>query len=99
MNQQMMMKLRKMQKQLEEAQAKLQESVYEGSAGGVVTVKVKGTHEVLEVNIAPEAFESVDDIDMIQDSIVSAINDANRKIEEAQAKMLGPYAGAMGGMF
>lgn len=101
MNQQMMMRLRKMQKQLEEAQAKLQSTVFTGTAGGIVTVKMKGTHEVLSVEIDPEAFESKEDIEMIQDSIVSAINDANRQLEAETAKVLGPYTsmGGMGGLF
>lgn len=99
MNQAMIMKIKKMQKQLEEAQTKLQETVFTGTAGGVVTVEVKGSHEVVSVKIDKDAFESPEDLEMIEDSIVSALNDAKRKIEEAQAKVLGPYAGAMGGMF
>ena len=94
MNQQQMMKLRKLQKQMEEAQAKLEETVFTGTSGGVVTVKVKGTHEVLEVSIDPEAAK--DDIEMVQDMIVIAINDANKQIEAESAKVMGGFGGGMG---
>ena len=94
MNQKQMMKLRKLQKQMEEAQAKLEETVFTGTSGGVVTVKVKGTHEVLEVIIDPEAAK--DDIEMVQDMIVIAINDANKKIEAESAKVMGGFGGGMG---
>ena len=95
MNQQQMMKLRKMQKQIEEAQAKLEATVFVGTAGGVVvSVEVKGTHEVLSVTIDPEA--AADDLEMVQDMIVIAINDANNKIEAESQKSLGAFGGGFG---
>ena len=94
MNQQQMMKLRKLQKQMEEAQAKLEETVFTGTSGGVVTVKVKGNHEVVEVMIDPEAAK--DDIEMVQDMIVLAMNDASKKIEAESAKIMGGFGGGMG---
>ena len=94
MNQQQMMKLRKLQKQMEEAQAKLEETVFTGTSGGVVTVKVKGNHEVVEVIIDPEAAK--DDIEMVQDMIVLAMNDASKKIEAESAKIMGGFGGGMG---
>lgn len=89
-----MMKLRKMQKQMMEAQEKLENAIYTGTAGGVVTAKVKGTHEVVEISIDPEA--AADDIEMVQDMVVLAINDANKKIEEESQKLLGGFGGGMG---
>ena len=90
MNQQQMMKLRKMQKQMMEAQQKLEETIFTGTAGGgIVTVEVKGNHEVVSVNIDQEAAQ--DDIEMVQDSIVLALNDANKKIEEESQKLLGGF--------
>ena len=69
MNQQQMMKLRKMQKQMMEAQERLQETVFTGTAGGgVVKVEVKGSHEVVSVKIDEEAIK--DDLEMVQDMIV-----------------------------
>ena len=95
MNQQQMMKLRKMQKQMMEAQQKLEETIFTGTAGGgIVTVEGKGNHEVVSVNIDQEAAQ--DDIEMVQDSIVLALNDANKKIEEESQKLLGGFGGGMG---
>ncbi len=98
MNQQAMMRLRKMQKQMEEAQAKLEATVYTGTAGGgMVKVEVRGDHEVLSVTIDPEAFESKDDIEMIQDTIVAALNDARKKLEKEQQETMGQFTGGFGG--
>ncbi len=92
MNQQQMMKIRKMQKQMMEAQQKLEESEFTGTAGGgVVSVTVKGNHEVVAVNIDKEALE--DDLEMVQDMIVLAFNDANKKIEAESQKLLGGFGG------
>ena len=67
MNQQQMLKLKKMQKQMMDAQAKLEASVFTGTAGGgMVTVEIKGTHEVLSVKIDPEALESKEDIENLE---------------------------------
>lgn len=94
MNQQQMMKLRKLQKQMEEAQAKLEATVFTGTAGGVVSVEVKGTHEVVAVKIDPEAAK--DDIEMVEDMVVIALNDANKKIEEESSKIMGGFGGGLG---
>ena len=100
MNQQAMMRLKKMQKQMMDAQKQLEETVFTGTAGGgMVTVEVKGTHEVLSVTIDPEALESKDDIEMIQDTIVAALNDANRKLDSESQKLLGGFGGGLGGLF
>ena len=90
-----MMKLRKLQKQMEEAQAKLEATVFKGTAGGgVVQVEVKGNHEVVSVTIDPEAAK--DDIEMVQDMIVIAMNDAIKKIEEESSKIMGGFGGGLG---
>ena len=92
MNQQQMMRLKKMQKQMMEAQEKLESSVFTGTAGGgVVTVEVKGNHEVLSVTIDPEAAQ--DDLEMVQDMIVLALNDAMKKIDQESQKLLGGFGG------
>ncbi len=98
MNAAMMGKIRKMQKELQEAQQKIQETVFVGTSGGVCKVEMKGTHEVLKVTIDKDAFESKDDIEMIEDALTSAYNDALKQIEEATAKMMGPYASMLGGI-
>lgn len=95
MNQQQMMRLRKLQKQMEEAQAKLEATVFKGTAGGgVVSVEIKGSHEVVSVTIDPEAAK--DDIEMVQDMVVIALNDAIKKIEEESSKIMGGFGGGLG---
>ena len=86
MNQAQMMKLRKMQKEMMEAQERLENTVFEGTAGGAVT----GNHEVVEINIDPEA---IDDVEMVQDMLVSALNDVNKKIEAETQKLMGGFNG------
>lgn len=100
MNQQTMMRLKKMQKQMMEAQEKLEATVFTGTAGGgMVTVEVKGNHEVVSVKIDPDALESKDDIEMIEDTIVAALNDATKKLEAESQKVLGGFGGGFGGLF
>ena len=95
MNQQQMMRLRKLQKQMEEAQSKLEATVFKVTAGGgVVSVEVKGSHEVVSVTIDPEAAK--DDIEMVQDMVVIALNDAIKKIEEESSKIMGGFGGGLG---
>lgn len=100
MNQQAMMRLKKMQKQMMEAQEKLEATVFTGTAGGgMVTVEIKGNHEVVSVKIDPDALESKDDIEMIEDTIVAALNDATKKLEAESQKVLGGFGGGFGGLF
>ena len=95
-----MMRLKKMQKQMMEAQEKLEATVFTGTAGGgMVTVEVKGNHEVVSVKIDPDALESKDDIEMIEDTIVAALNDATKKLEAESQKVLGGFGGGFGGLF
>ena len=95
MNQQQMMILRKLQKQMEEAQAKLEATVFKGTAGGgVVSVEIKGSHEVVSVTIDPEAAK--DDIELVQDMVVIALNDAMKKIDEESSKIMGGFGGGLG---
>ena len=95
MNQAQMMRLRKMQKEMMEAQERLEQTIFTGTAGGgVVKVEVKGNHEVVSVTIDEEAAK--DDIEMVQDMIVLAMNDANKKIEAETQKSLGGFGAGMG---
>ena len=95
MNQAQMMRLRKMQKEMMEAQERLEQTVFTGTAGGgVVKVEVKGNHEVVSVKIDEEAAK--DDIEMVQDMVVLAINDANKKIEAETQKSRGGFGAGMG---
>ena len=98
MNQQAMMRLKKMQKQMMEAQEKLEATVFTGTAGGgAITVKVKGSHEVVSVEIDEELAK--DDLEMVQDMLVIALNEANKKIEAETQKSLGGFGGGFPGLF
>lgn len=95
MNQAQMMRLRKMQKEMMEAQERLEQTIFTGTAGGgVVKVEVKGNHEVVSVKIDEEAAK--DDIEMVQDMVALAMNDANKKIEAETQKSLGGFGAGMG---
>ena len=95
----LMKQAQKMQKQMEEAQKTLQETDYEGTAdGGVVKVVVSGNKVVKSVSLAEEVVDP-DDIEMLEDLIVAATNEALRAMEDdVQAKM-GRLTGGLGGGF
>ena len=98
MNQQAMMRLKKMQKQMMDAQKQLEETVFTGTAGGgAITVKVKGSHEVVAVEIDEDLAK--DDLEMVQDMLVIALNEANKKIEAETQKSLGGFGGGFPGLF
>jgi DNA-binding YbaB/EbfC family protein len=93
------MNLQQMMKQAQQMQERLQKQMAElrvnGQAGGgMVTVTVNGMKQVLAITIDPEAV-SKDDVEMLQDMVLAAINDAQRKAEEALQQQVG---GLMGGM-
>lgn len=90
-----------MQSKLQEAQARLADTVVEGSAGGgAVTLLLKGTGELASVQI-DESLMQPGDSEMLADLIVVAHGDAKRKLDEQQAALMqevaGPFAG-MGGL-
>ena len=98
--QQLMRQAQKMQEQMQKAQDELDEKVYEASAGGgMVTCKVSGKRELLELSIKPEAVDP-DDVDMLQDLILAAVNEALREGERTREEPMGKMAPAgMGGLF
>jgi DNA-binding YbaB/EbfC family protein len=84
----------------EEVQRKLNQTVIEGqSGGGAVTVSMNGKKQLLRLNIDPSAVASLSgssaDLEMLQDLIVAAVNDAGRKAEEALQSQL---KGMLGGL-
>ena len=88
----------KMQKQMEEATKELQEKEVTSSAGGgVVEVTVSGNREVTKVKIDPEAVDP-DDVEMLEDLIMAATNEALRQIEEISAQSMSKITGGLGGM-
>ena len=98
--QQLMRQAQKMQQQMQEAQEQLDAAEYEAtSGGGMVSVKVSGKRELLELTIKPEAVDP-DDVEMLQDLILAAVNEALRTGEKAREDAMGKMAPAgMGGMF
>ena len=93
------MNIQNMMKQAQQMQEKLQKQMAEmrveaTAGGGMVTVVVNGAKQVLSLKIDPEAV-SKDDVEMLQDLILAALNDANRKADEAMQKSMG---GMMGGL-
>ena len=99
--QQLMRQAQKMQQQMMQAQEELDAREYEGTAGGgAVACKVSGKRTLLSLTIQPDAVDPYD-VDMLQDMIVAAVNDALKKGEdtrEAEMAKIGGAAG-MGGMF
>ena len=93
-----MKQAQKMQKQMEEATKELQEKeVTSRAGGGVVEVTVSGNREVTKVKIDPEAVDP-DDVEMLEDLIMAATNEALRQIEEISAQSMSKITGGLGGM-
>ncbi|CAM5221369.1 Nucleoid-associated protein OS=Ureibacillus acetophenoni OX=614649 GN=SAMN05877842_1255 PE=3 SV=1 [Ureibacillus acetophenoni] len=87
----MMKKMQKMQKEMMQAQEELNAREFEGTAGGgMVKVTVNGQREVLGVNLDPSVVDP-DDVEMLQDLVVVAINDALKKVEETTASTMGKF--------
>jgi len=88
-----------MQKQMEEAQAQLEESSYTAtSGGGAVEVTISGKKEITSIKFDPEVVDP-DDIEMLEDLTMAAVNEAIRKIEEVSAQKMSKITGGMGGLF
>ncbi|MBM7716728.1 DNA-binding YbaB/EbfC family protein [Bacillus thermophilus] len=87
----MMKQMQKMQKKMAKAQEELGEKKIEGTAGGgMVTVIVSGHKEVLEVKIDEEVVDP-EDIEMLQDLVLAATNDALKKAEELTSQTMGQF--------
>ncbi|WP_404826127.1 YbaB/EbfC family nucleoid-associated protein [Cytobacillus stercorigallinarum] len=99
--QNMMKQMQKMQKKMAQAQEELGEERIEGTAGGgMVTVVISGHKEVLEVNIKEEVVDP-EDIEMLQDLVLAATNDAIKKCDELTNNTMGQFTKGMNlpGMF
>ena len=100
--QQLMRQAQKMQQQLQEAQEQLDVAEYEAaSGGGMVSVKVSGKRELTSISIDPQVVDP-EDIEMLQDLITAAVNEALRKADEAKENTmsrLAPGLSGMGGLF
>jgi DNA-binding YbaB/EbfC family protein len=97
----MIRQAQKMQEQMAEKQEELNEREYEVQAGGgAVTVKIKGTKEIIDISIQPEIIDP-DDAETLQDILVAAVNEAIKKVEATNEAEMGKIAGGMNipGMF
>ncbi len=95
---QMMQQVQQMQAEMAKAQEELKSEVVEASAGGgMVTVKVGGDLELREVTIDPAAVDP-EDVELLQDMIQAAVNEAIRSAQEVAASKLGAATGGLGGM-
>lgn len=92
---QMMKQVKKMQEQMLKAQEELGGKVIEGSSGGgVVTVQVNGHKKLLSIQIKPEAVDP-EDVEMLQDLVITAVNDALTQAEELANNDMGKFTGGM----
>ena len=88
----------RMQRQMEEQQKEMAEKEFSATAGGgAVEITVNGSKEILAVKLDPEAVDP-DDVEMLQDLIIAAANEALKKVDEAQAEQMGRMTGGFGGM-
>ena len=96
----LMKQAQKMQKQMEEAQAALAEQVIETtSGGGAVKVSITGKKEIKEIKINPEVVDP-DDVEMLEDLILTSVNEALRQADEvANGTMSKIAGGGLSGMF
>ena len=91
----MLRQLQQMQEQISKAQQEIEESTVEASAGGgAVTVVVSGQPKVQSVKIEPEAVDP-DDVEMLEDLIAAALNEALEKVRTMQAERFGSVAGGL----
>lgn len=102
MNQMQMMKqAQKMQQDLMKMQEEMQSKEYEATAGGgVVTAVVNGQKELLRISIDPETVDP-EDVEMLQDMVVAAVNEAMRKADAESAANMSKLTGGLnlGGLF
>ena len=99
MNMQALMKqAQAMQKEITDIKNKIDESFFEGKSS-LVTVTVKGTKEVVKVSLSPEVKDVVnDDIEMLEDMIALALNDAFNKVDKELSQKMGKYSSMMPGL-
>lgn len=94
----LMKQAQKMQKQMEQAQKELETKEVEASAGGgAVTVKMNGKRELTGITIDPEAVDP-DDVEMLEDLIMAAVNEVSKKVDEMTASSMSRFTGGMGGL-
>ena len=93
----LMKQAQRMQRQMEEGQKELETKEFTASVGGgAVEVTVTGKKEVVKVTLSEEVVDP-DDIEMLQDLIIAATNEALKQAEDANSELMGKMTGGMGG--
>jgi DNA-binding YbaB/EbfC family protein len=96
--QQLMKQAQKMQEQMVTAQAELAEAEVSGTAGGgLVTVTMRGSGEVVAVKIDPKAVDP-DDVETLEDLVLAAIHNANDAVKQLTEEKMGPLTSGLGGL-
>jgi nucleoid-associated protein EbfC len=96
--QQLLAQAQKMQQEMVAAQEALKDEVVEASAGGgMVTVQVTGDLNIKSITIDPQAVDP-DDVELLQDMVLAAVNEGLRSAQELAASKLGGIAGGLGGL-
>ena len=87
----LMKEAKKMQEDMEKSQEELEGKVFEATAGGgAISVKVSGGKEIKEINIKKDVIDP-DDVEMLQDLIMTCVNEALRKVDSAKADQMGQF--------
>ena len=95
----LMKEAKKMQSDVEKSQEELAAKEFEASAGGeAVKVKVSGSKQIKEIKIKPEVLDP-DDVEMLEDLIVAATNEAIRQVEDYSQESMAKITGGLGGGF
>lgn len=91
----MMKQVQQMQAKMEQMQAELEKAEVEATAGGgMVKIIANGKHDILSITIDPEVVNK-DDVEMLQDLIVAAVNQAHQKVQELQAEQMSNITGGL----
>lgn len=91
----MLKQVQKMQRQMEEAQEKIEQTEMEASSGGgAVKVVVNGKRELVSIEISKEVVDP-DDVEMLQDLVMTAVNEGLKKAEEVSAREMGKVTGGI----
>jgi len=94
-NNNMLKQAQKMQQQMLQMQQEMESKEYEATAGGgMVTAAVNGKHELLRLSIDPEAVDP-EDVEMLQDMVIAAINEAMRKADADASANMGKFTGGL----
>lgn len=95
-NQDMMRQVAQLQEQMQKAQEELEATEFEASSGGgAVTAKVNGSQRLVSLSIDPDVIDE-DDIEMLEDMIIAAVNEAQNSASEAQAEQSSAFTGGLG---